>query len=316
MKKIMRRDITYIDGVQLEKAVEIVRHCFFRDDEMGVIERVVHTPEEFKNAYMDYIQYWNFERCISEMYTFTGKETFYYYGNCAVCNCPQPFIVDYQFAEEIGGERVPNWRERLVCPNCGCNSRQRFIAHKIFNYYESGMRVLMYEQASNVFEKVKREIPEVKGFEYLGDEYPGNMVIPGIDCEDICALSYADEEFSLIMSNDVFEHTYDYEKAFREACRVLKPGGKMIFTVPFDGNSSTTARRVERGEGGLIYTESQWYHDCLIMGQKPLLVYQVFGWDILELLKKCGFSETYAKVYYGLKEGYLGYLPLYFEAVK
>lgn len=45
---LMRRDITYIDGVQLEEAVEITRHCFFRDDEMELVEREIHNPEEFK----------------------------------------------------------------------------------------------------------------------------------------------------------------------------------------------------------------------------------------------------------------------------
>lgn len=52
---LMRRDITYIDGVQLEEAVEITRHCFFRDDEMELVEREIHNPEEFKKAYEEWI---------------------------------------------------------------------------------------------------------------------------------------------------------------------------------------------------------------------------------------------------------------------
>lgn len=312
----MRRDITYVNGITLEEAAEITRHCFFRDDEMELVERQIRNQQDFSNAYGSLINYWKFERCLAEMHSCTGRETFYYYGNCSVCNSPQPFIVDYQFSEDVEGKRVPNWRERLICPNCGCNSRQRFIIHKIFDCYSSDMQILMYEQASNVFEKVKREIPKVKGFEYVGDCRGEQKAIDGIVLEDICELSYMDEEFSLLVSNDVFEHVYDYEKAFLEAYRVLKPGGKLLFTVPFDGNSATTARRVEKDGDGFIYTQSQWYHDCAVAGQAPLLVYQVFGWDILDTLKKCGFSDAYAKVYYGLKEGYMGYLPLYFEAVK
>ena len=38
LEQIMRRDITYIQGAQMEEAVEIVRHCFFRDEEMQVME--------------------------------------------------------------------------------------------------------------------------------------------------------------------------------------------------------------------------------------------------------------------------------------
>ena len=46
LEQIMRRDITYIQGVQTEEAVEIVRHCFFRDEEMQVMDYEIHSPEE------------------------------------------------------------------------------------------------------------------------------------------------------------------------------------------------------------------------------------------------------------------------------
>ena len=51
---LMRRDITYIQGVQMEEAVEIVRHCSFRDEEMEVIERILRSPEEFHNVYITF----------------------------------------------------------------------------------------------------------------------------------------------------------------------------------------------------------------------------------------------------------------------
>lgn len=315
LETIMRRDITYIAGVQIEEAVEIVRHCFFRDEEMEMIECEVRNQEQFHDAYMQLITYWNFERCIGEMYENTGKESFYYYGKCAVCNSPQPFLVDYQAAETENGRRKPNWRERLICPNCGCNSRQRFIIDKIFSNYKQGESVLLYEKNTDVYRKVIRELQDVVGFEYAGVGC-NEKEIEGINCEDICRLSFDDESFSLLAANDVFEHTPEFEKAFSEAYRVLKPGGKLIFTVPFDGNSAFTAVRAEMGENGIISTTEEWYHESNIPGQKPLLVCQLFGWDILDVLRRCGFSDACGKVYYGLKAGYLGYLPLYFEACK
>lgn len=316
MKELMRRDITYIQGVPLEEAVEITRHCFFSEEEMEVIELVIRNREEFKKAYQEMSPYGNFERCLTEMYALTKKEMFYYYGDCAVCNSPQPFIVDYRFAEEVDNRKIPNWRERLVCPNCGCNSRQRFMIHKIFNAYQPGMNVLLYEQGSNIYNRVYREIPTVRGFEYPGENYRGENPNHGFWCEDICNLSYADEEFDIIVSNDIFEHVYDYERAFSEALRVLRPGGKLIFTVPFDGNNDETVRKVELTEKGLRYMESQWFRGSAVPGVEPLRVYEIFGWDMLNTLKKVGFGDACGKIYYGLKQGYLGYLPICFEAFK
>lgn len=129
-------------------------------------------------------------------------------------------------------------------------------------------------------------------------------------------MNFPDEEFELLAASDVFVLTYDYEKAFAEAYRVLKPGGKVIFTVPFDGNSVETARRAEMTEQGLVYRAGEWNYGNPVVPEQPRPVYQVFGWDMLDTLKKCGFTDACGKVYYGLKEGYLGYLPLYFEAYK
>lgn len=316
MGELMRRDITYVSGVELEKAAEITRQNFFSDEETALIERQVRNYSDFNLAYGELIKYRNYEQCLAQMHESTGREVFHYSGYCSVCHSNHPFVVDFQFAEEIDGKKVLNWRERLVCPNCGCSSRQRFMISKILENYTDDTKVLVYEQASNLFSKIKRTIPEVTGFEYVGDSCKTKTVICGIDCENICGLSYPDEEFSLLISNDVFEYAYDYEKAFSEACRVLKPGGKMIFTVPFNGNSDVTVRRAEINENGLVYTETPWYHGCPIEGQDSLLVYEVFGWDILTSLKECGFKDAYAKVYYGIKDGYMGYLPLYFEALK
>ena len=312
----MRKDITYISGVPVEKAIQIVENCFFQEEETELTERVVRNAEEFREAYLTMLPYRRFEECLDRFHAAAGRERFSYEGRCAVCNCKQPFIVDYRFAVEEEGRKIPNWRERLVCPNCGCNSRQRFMIQKIFEEYRPGKKILLYEQNSEVYRKVIRELDNVRGFEYIGESAQPHPECDGIIFEDISALNYEDEEFDLLVSNDVFEHTTDYQGAFKEAWRVLKPGGKLLFTVPFNGNDDQTEKRVEMGENGKICTAQEWYHTSPIPGGEPLLVCQIFGWDILDLMKECGFCNACGKVYYGIKDGYLGYLPLYFEACK
>ena len=163
-------------------------------------------------------------------------------------------MVDYQNAEHENGRRKINWRERLICPNCGCNSRQRFVFHKILENYVQGDQILLYEQNTEIYRSAVRDIKTVTGFEYTG---VGNKEseIAGISCEDICELSFGDQAFSMVVANDVFELTPEYQKAFSEAYRVLQPGGKLIFTVPFDGNSLETVVRAEMGDNGLVATQ-------------------------------------------------------------
>lgn len=49
---------------------------------------------------------------------------------------------------------------------------------------------------------------------------------------DITALPYADSSFSAVFSNCVLEHIPGDARAVGEAARVLRPGGRMVFTVP------------------------------------------------------------------------------------
>lgn len=49
---------------------------------------------------------------------------------------------------------------------------------------------------------------------------------------DLGQLPFADGRFDLAAGFDVFEHIDDDRGAFREMSRVLKPGGRLIFSVP------------------------------------------------------------------------------------
>ncbi len=63
--------------------------------------------------------------------------------------------------------------------------------------------------------------------------------------ENIEALSFADQSFDIILSNDVLEHVNLPERAVAEIYRILKPGGEFFMTVPFHPNALQTVRRAE-----------------------------------------------------------------------
>jgi SAM-dependent methyltransferase len=55
-----------------------------------------------------------------------------------------------------------------------------------------------------------------------------------LDQADGQAIPYADQSLATVFSNSVLEHIRDVKPVLREVWRVLKPGGKFIFTVPSD----------------------------------------------------------------------------------
>lgn len=48
-------------------------------------------------------------------------------------------------------------------------------------------------------------------------------------------IPYPANSFDIVLASDVLEHIYDTETAFGELARVLKPGGTLIISVPYNG---------------------------------------------------------------------------------
>jgi len=60
--------------------------------------------------------------------------------------------------------------------------------------------------------------------------------------QDLTDLTYHDAIFDLAISEHVLEHVNDPHKAFAELYRILKPGGALIFSIPFEGGESSQTR--------------------------------------------------------------------------
>lgn len=57
---------------------------------------------------------------------------------------------------------------------------------------------------------------------------------------DFTSLDYDDDSFDLVWSQDAFLHSGDREQVCREAVRVLKPGGRLVFTDPMQADDAPT----------------------------------------------------------------------------
>lgn len=64
---------------------------------------------------------------------------------------------------------------------------------------------------------------------------PAAFGVPGIECRRVDAggaLPYADASFDLVLAVELVEHIENHGTFFDELSRVLKPGGKALFTTP------------------------------------------------------------------------------------
>jgi SAM-dependent methyltransferase len=243
-----------------------------------------------------------------------------YHGHCGVCDKDVEFTCDWAiFYTHADGSREPVWRERLVCSNCGLNTRLRAALHFMLANadLDRESHVYLSEQTTPFFSTLKRYTSYLVGSEYLRDGTArGAINAQGWRHEDITALSFDGEQFDIVGSFEVLEHVPDYKAGLAEMYRVLKPGGHLIATFPFRADLLETLTRARIGKDGEIehILPPEYHGDPL--DDKGVLCFYHFGWDILDTMRSVGFSEAECHYYWSWEEGYLGGALPQFHAVK
>ena len=254
-----------------------------------------------------------------------SRHAFTFPGYCAACNKVTKMRIDWLFG---GGSNAtasihPAWTETAVCEECGLNSRMRALFEflKRLGTFDTPRKAYIAEQITPFYQKLKKMLPSLVGSEYLGSGHKSGDVIVNwrnfhhIRHEDMTALSFADGEFDLAITLDVFEHIPDYRKAFAELYRVLLPGGRLVFTIPFFYDLETTRIRALVGSEGIIHHLPPEIHGNPVSNDGSLC-FQNFGWDILLDLRKAGFSDAMVSMYWGPWQGHLGFPFFVFAALK
>lgn len=142
---------------------------------------------------------------------------------------------------------------------CSANERYELLAAEIRSRYGSvlsEMEVLELDPHSPLRKILSRARRHVRTF-YESLEARGSLRPDGTVCQDITALTFANESFDLIVSSDVLEHVPSLGDAFRESQRVLRPGRAHLFTVP---PRLKTKKRAELVRGEILHLEPPEYH--------------------------------------------------------
>lgn len=283
-------------------------NSFIPAEEPKISINKFRSLEDFKSyahrMKTEFIERTNFEKTLLK-----GENEFTINGYCSACKTYVDFIVDYSYAYEENGVKIPNWRERLLCPNCNLNNRTRAAIHLINNQINPDKlsKIFLTEQTTPLYQYLKSHLPNTIGSEYMGSKIEfGTLDNNGIRNEDLTNLTFYNEEFDIVLSFEVFEHIPDFEKAFSEVLRVLKPGGKLLFTVPFNRNSHSNLIRAVIQDNQIQHICTPEYHGDPMNEAEGCLCFYHFGWEILDQLKSSGFDEAYCCSFYSKEAGHIG----------
>jgi hypothetical protein len=223
------------------------------------------------------------------------------------------------FIEPLTGEHLPpeaiqiqgpNYRESLIAN--GLLSRNRAILLLLEHLYGSmqhlrRQEVYLLEALSGFALWLRRKL-EVEMFmcsEYLDEAERDFSEIPH---QDLCALTFSDASFDLLICNELFEHVADLDLAFREAARVLRPDGRLLATCPmaFGQHESIAKARHNPVTGQAELIGEAEFHGDPVRPEGGSLVYRIPGWDVLEQLQEAGFADTAIHHIVSWKHGVLG----------
>ena len=151
-------------------------------------------------------------------------------------------------------------RETLTCTHCGSNVRFRAMAYLV-------TREVLGRALALPDVPVRKDIagiglsdahayaqPLAEKFDYENTYYHTD---PRVDISDIDAARAGRYDF--LIASDVFEHVLPpVARAFENARRLLKPGGKFIFTVPFTLEPETCEHFPDLHDWSLAETDGTW----------------------------------------------------------
>jgi SAM-dependent methyltransferase len=211
-------------------------------------------------------------------------------GSCSVCGhtgrqIRNSWVLSNDLRRRWGDELAA--RESLFCERCGCSLRVRRIAEVLIGLYGRGAATLVELTREDHFRRLR--IAEINS---IGRMHPFLAVAPHLTHveypeEDIQSLSWHDESFDLVLTSETLEHVRDPGQALRETRRILRVGGRHVFTVPIDPTLATTRSRKglppeHHGRGGGPF--------ALVTRRADMLMHTDFGADIEAFVCAAGFD--------------------------
>lgn len=205
--------------------------------------------------------------------------------DCPICDGTRPFL-------KTNRGKLVGWR----CIQC-----RGTLAHQATYTVVKDLcdldTITAYELSAHgaLWKALKRKLGSRLTYsEFLESWTPGETY-NGVRCENVEKLTFPDNSFDLVTSTGMFEHVEDDVQGYREICRVLKPGGYTIFSVPYN-DQVTTIRARRKSNGEIEHFLPPAYHSDPIRGEGKVFVWRGYGADIVHTLKEAGLIAEVRKV--------------------
>jgi SAM-dependent methyltransferase len=239
-------------------------------------------------------------------------------GHCWVCRRGSSFQVSYAHGFTADdGTCTPNWREHLTCPGCGLNNRMRAALMFMTEATDPAGAVYLTEQVTPLYRAAAARFRRLAGSEYLRDgTAPGRVNAGGVRHEDVTRLTLETAAYACIGSFDVLEHVPDHTAGLREFARCLRPGGKLLMTVPFALESHPHVTRAElMRDGSIRHILPPEYHGDPL-DESGVLCFRHFGWALMHDLREAGFRDPEMLFYWSAELGHLGGMQSILQAAR
>jgi hypothetical protein len=132
-------------------------------------------------------------------------------GFCSICE------------REVVFSAESTWfRDYLLCSGCGSIPRERALMRTITECFPNFRELAIHESSPvnrGASEKLRQECPGYSASHYFKQVPYGQADShSGYRCESLESLTFEDNSFDLFITQDVMEHIFNPDLAFREIC--------------------------------------------------------------------------------------------------
>jgi SAM-dependent methyltransferase len=209
----------------------------------------------------------------------------FFSGPCPVCGGEEFLTNSVLWPELINAWQLSadeaayiDRQQGFHCKKCSNNLRAMGLAAAIMD--ELAFTGTFYELCTSGLLLRVLEINRAGNLTSYLQHLPRHMLVeyPDFDMQE---LNMASGSYDLIIHSDTLEHISNPVRGLAECHRVLKSGGKCIFTIPI------IVDRMSRNRAGLSHS----YHGRSAVQESDLVVHTEFGVDFWKTVIDAGFSR-------------------------